>query len=70
MKKKKLKKLLREASLKNVEHLTQFTENDIEIIEKLHDTLLDTHGYQKDFLLLRNARELISKMYSSISQIV
>lgn len=70
MKKKKLKKLLRKALLKNVEQSIQFTNNDIEIIEKLHDTLLDIHGYQKDSSILRNARELISKMYSSISQIV
>ena len=43
------------------------TENDKDIatIEALHDTLIDNHGYDKDCRMLKNARELISKMYNN-----
>lgn len=38
------------------------TDEDVAIIERLHDTLLDNHGYSLDSKLLTDARTLANKL--------
>lgn len=41
-------------------------DGDIATIETLHDLLLDNHSYHLDFVTLKRARELTSKMYAKL----
>lgn len=45
-----------------------FTDSDIAIVERLHDTLLDNHGYSLQSELLTDARLLANKIKSNIRQ--
>lgn len=40
----------------------KFTDSDVAIVERLHDTLLDNHGYSLDSELLTKARKLAIKL--------
>lgn len=42
-------------------------DSDIAVIEQLHDTLLDMHGYSLDSKLLSNARTLTKKMHDILN---
>ena len=42
------------------------TDKDIAIVERLHDTLLDNHGYSLGSKLLTDARMLANKIKSNI----
>jgi len=43
----------------------EIEDRDIATIEALHDLLLDAHGYSLDFITLKRARELTTKMYKA-----
>lgn len=45
---------------------SNFTDYDIAIVERLHDTLLDNHGYSLESKLLTDARLLANKIKSNI----
>ena len=49
-----------------LEPVNNFTDSDIEIVERLHDTLLDNHGYSLESKLLTDARVLANKIKSNI----
>lgn len=46
--------------------IDEFTDSDIAIVERLHDTLLDNHGYSLGSKLLTDARMLSNKIKSNI----
>jgi hypothetical protein len=50
---------------KNRKVLVEIVDSDIATIEALHDLLLDAHGYSLDFIALKRARELTTKMYKA-----
>lgn len=44
----------------------KFTDSDVAIVERLHDTLLDNHGYSLESKLLTDARDFANKIKSNI----
>lgn len=46
--------------------VNNFTDSDIAIVERLHDALLDNHGYSLESKLLTDARMLANKIKSNI----
>ena len=46
--------------------IDDFTDSDLAIVERLHDTLIDNHGYSLESKLLTDARMLASKIKSNI----
>lgn len=51
---------------KRSEDASNFTDSDVAIVERLHDTLLDNHGYSLQSELLIDARLLANKIKSKI----